>query len=125
MSDFRRAATRRKLWMAGIIFRVLLVTVFVGQRYYMLGLLLGTIVSYVNLLVLYRRTTPMAESAGDDLKVRGFGSFIRMILSILGAYIALKNDLSLVTYIIGLFVMHPIMLLDYLFFNRPSRDERG
>jgi len=118
MSDFRRAATRQKLWMAGIIFLVIIVTVFIGQQYYMLGLLLGTIVSYVNLLVLYRKTTPMAESTGDDLKVRGFGSFIRMILSILGAYIALKNNLSIVTYIIGLFVMHPIMLLDYLFFNR-------
>lgn len=118
MSDFRRTATRQKLWMAGIIGLVIIITIIVNNQYYMFGLLLGAIISYVNLLVIYWRTTPMAEATGDDFKVRGFGSFIRMILSVVGAYIALKLDLSIVTYIIGLFFMHPVMLLDYLLFNR-------
>src|SRR5690625_2123731 len=99
MSNFRRTANRQKLWMVGLIVLTLILTAIIQDKSKMLGLLVGVTISYVNLLILYRKATPLAESEGTEGFSKGFGSFYRLVKSIFGAFIA-----SLYVLIIGLLV---------------------
>lgn len=120
MSNIRKTVFRQKLWMVGILVLVIGSAAISKDRYYTLGLLIGTTISYVILLLLHRKTIQLAEASGTDGFKRGFGSFTRLILAVLGAYIVVRNDLSIGAYIIGVCIVYPMLLLDYLLFNRKN-----
>lgn len=104
--------------MVGLIVLTLILTAVIQDKSKMLGLLVGVTISYVNLLILYRKATPLAESEGTEGFSRGFGSFYRLVTAILGAFIASRYDFSIGLYVIGLFFMYPVMVLDFILFNR-------
>lgn len=118
MSEFRRAANRQRLWMVGLIAIVMLIAFFSENRPFFLGMLLGTVISYVNLLVLYRKATPLAESTETEGFSRGFGAVTRLVTAVLGAYIANRNGFHIGSYAVGLVFMYPVILLDFVLFNR-------
>lgn len=120
MSNIRQTVFRQKLWMTGIIVLVIGGAAISEDKYYTLGLLIGTTFGYVILLVLHRKTVQFAEATGTDGFKRGFGSFTRLVLAVLGAFIVVRNDLSIGAYIIGVCMVYPILLLDYLLFARKN-----
>lgn len=120
MSNIRQAVFRQKLWMTGIIVLIIGGAAISKDTYYTMGLLIGATISYVILWLLHRKTIQFAEATGTDVLKRGYGSFTRLFLAVLGAYIVSRNDLSIGAYIIGVFTCYPILLLDYLLFTRKN-----
>src|SRR5699024_7381417 len=111
MSNIRKTLFRQKLWMVGILVLVIGSGAISKDTYYTQGLLIGTSFSYVILYLLHRKTIRLAEASGTDGFKRGFGSFTRLVLAIVGAYIVVSYDLSIGAYIIGLCMVYPVLLL--------------
>lgn len=118
MSDFRRAATRQKLFMISLMALVASLAMLLDNQTFYLAMLIGVTISYVNLLVLYRKAMPLAESTGTKGFSKGFGSLTRFATAILGAYITVHYDLDIIGYVIGLIIMYPVIVLDFVLFNR-------
>lgn len=120
MSNVRQAVFRQKLWMTGIIVLAIVGAAISKDRYYTLGFLIGTTISYIILHVLHRKLIQLAEATEANGFRRGFGSFTRLVLAVFGAYIVVQNDLSVGAYTIGVCMVYPILILDYLLFARKN-----
>lgn len=118
MSDYKRMAIRQKRWMFGIIALVLIGVVLASDKVFFFGLLLGTGISYFNLWLLQKKTTILSESDPTDGYKTGFGTISRLAASVLGIIIAIRYDLSIAGYLIGLMTAYPVIMLDFVIFNR-------
>lgn len=118
MSDYKRMAIRQKIWMFGIIALVLIGAALSSNEYFFFGLLLGTGISYFNLWLLHRKISVLAESEQTVGLKSGFGTISRLAASVLGVVLAIRYDLSIAGYLIGLMTAYPVMMLDFVIFNR-------
>lgn len=118
MSDYKRMAIRQKRWMYGVFALVIIGALIASEKIFFYGLLLGTGISYFNLWLLQNKTSILAESEQTEGFKKGFGTISRLAASVLGVMIAIRYDLSIAGYLIGLMMMYPVITLDYLIFNR-------
>ena len=118
MSNYQNMAVRQRKWFLYVIAVIAIVTIVIPNKYFFLGLLLGTIVGFYNLWLLQRRTRLLGESVVKSGKRTGLGTISRLAMVALGALIVINYDLSIVGFIIGLMLVYPIIMIDFLVFDR-------
>lgn len=118
MSDYKKMAVRQRRWMYIIIALTLVGVMLSSDKTFMYGLLLGTGISYFNLWLLQNKTSILAESDQTEGFKKGFGTISRMAASVFGVIMAVRYDLSIAGYLIGMMTLYPVIMLDYLIFNR-------
>lgn len=111
-------AIRQKRWMYGIIALVLVGVILASDKTFFFGLLLGTGISYFNLWLLQKKTSILAASDVSEGFKSGYGTISRLAASVLGIILAIRYDLSIGGYLIGLMTAYPVMMLDFVIFNR-------
>lgn len=118
MSNYQNMATRQRKWFLYIIALIAIVTIVIPNKSFFIGLLIGTVVSFYNLWLLQRRTNLLGESAARSGKRTGLGTISRLAMVALGTLITLHYDASIVGFIVGLILVYPIIMIDFLLYNR-------
>jgi|SRR5690625_2262751 len=118
MSNYRTMANRQRKWMLILLALLTIGTVVFPNKLFFLGLLLGVAVSFYNLWLLQRKTNLLGESAAKDGSRKGIGTITRLAVAALGVAIAIRYDLSVIGYIIGLMTVYPVIIIDFLWFNK-------
>lgn len=82
-----------------------------------LGLILGTVISFINVLFLYYRVKRAADLAVGGKKVRSLGLMQRFALAGLAVFIVFQfpDVFHLVSMIIGLMIGYIIIFIDSIF----------
>lgn len=118
MANYQVMASRQRKWLLIVLAVVAIVTILIPDKYFFLGLLIGTVVSFYNLWLLQRRTNLLGESAARSGKRTGLGTISRLSMVALGTLLVFHFDVSIVGFIIGLVLVYPIIMIDFLLFNR-------
>src|SRR5699024_9504737 len=118
MSNYQNMATRQRKWFLYIIALIAIVTIVIPNKSFFIGLLIGTVVSFYNLWLLQRRTNLLGESAARSGKRTGLGTISRLAMVALGTLITLHYDASIAGFIIGLMLVYPIIVIDFLLLNK-------
>lgn len=118
MKNYNQMAGRQRKWLLYILLIVAILTFFVEDRHFFLGLLIGTAVSFYNLWLLQRRTNLLGESAERSGKRTGLGTVSRLSMAALGTLITIHYDASIIAFVIGLMLVYPVIIVDFLLFNR-------
>lgn len=118
MTEYQEMAKRQRVWMLFILVFFIVLAMMMPQKALFIGLVLGGIISFYNLWLLQRKTNVQGEAAASIGKRKGLGMISRFAAAALGALLALRMELSLVGYIIGLMTAYPVIVIDYLWFNR-------
>lgn len=93
-----------------------------------LGLILGTAISFINLWLLYRKTTRLSEVVLEGKAMYSIGSFSRFAYAILAILIAIKfpNYIDILSTLIGLLTAYIVMALDsFVLFIKKGKRKRG
>lgn len=118
MSNYQNMAIRQRKWYLYVIAIVTIITLVIPDKHFFLGLMIGTIVGFYNLWLLQRKTHILGEAAAKSGKRTGMGTISRLAMAALGTLIVLHYDLSIIGFIIGLMLVYPIIMIDFLIFNR-------
>src|SRR5699024_9446122 len=118
MSEYQSMARRQRKWMYILIGIIVVLAVFLPEKQIMYGLLLGLVVGFYNLWLLQRKANVQGEEAAKNGKRKGVGTISRLASAALGTLIAIRYDWSIVSFIIGLMAVYPVIMLDYIWFNR-------
>ncbi|HIV74710.1 MAG TPA: ATP synthase subunit I [Candidatus Pseudogracilibacillus intestinigallinarum] len=116
--EYRIVARRQRKWMYLFFCIIIIMTLFLPYEYFLNGLLLGAVISFYNLWLLQRRTDLLGESAEKYGKRKGIGTISRLASAALGTLLAIRFDVSIVGFVIGLMIAYPIIIIDFLLFNR-------
>lgn len=95
-----------------------LLALILSNKHFFYGLLLGSVISFYNLWLLQRRTNLLGESAAQDGTRKGIGTISRLAAAALGVLLAMRYDLSIVGFIIGLMVAYPVIMIDFVMSNK-------
>src|SRR5690625_4103326 len=125
MSNYRAMANRQRKWMLYLLAILVVVTAIVPNKHFFLGLLLGAVISFYNLWLLQRKTNILGEAAEKDGSRKGIGTISRLAAAALGALLAFRYDLSIIGYIIGLMTVYPVIMIDFIWFNRNNASNEG
>ncbi len=93
-----------------------------------LGLILGTAISFINLWLLYRKTTRLSEVVLEGKAMYSIGSFSRFAYAIFAILIAIKfpNYIDILSTLIGLLTAYIVMALDsFVLFIKKGKRKRG
>src|SRR5690625_7732018 len=101
MSNYKLMAIRQRKWMLLILIASAAGTLTPYSKLF-LGLLLGIIIRFYNLWLLQRKTNLLGEAAEREGKRIGIGTISRLASAALGVLIAIKYDLDIIGFIIGL-----------------------
>src|SRR5699024_738963 len=118
MSNYRTMAIRQRKWMIILLALIAVLTGIMPNKHFFLGLLLGTGISFYNLWLLQRKTNLLGESAEHTGKRKGIGTISRLAAAALGALLAIRYDLSIIGFVIGLMTSYPVIMIDFIWFNR-------
>ncbi|HLR72807.1 MAG TPA: ATP synthase subunit I [Pseudogracilibacillus sp.] len=118
MSEYRIMASRQRKWMYLFIAITVVLALILPEKRVIYGLLLGLVISFYNLWLLQRRADMQGEEAARTGKRKGIGTISRLASAALGTLLAIRYDWSLVSFIIGLMAIYPVIMLDYIWFNR-------
>ncbi|HLR66920.1 MAG TPA: ATP synthase subunit I [Virgibacillus sp.] len=118
MTEYQEMAKRQRVWMLFILVFFIVLAVIMPQKDLFAGIILGVVISFYNLWLLQRKINAQGEAAASVGKRKGLGMISRFAAAALGALLALRMELSLVGYIIGLMTAYPVIVIDYLWFNR-------
>lgn len=114
MSNYETMAKRQRKWMLIIVALIAVLAAVLPNKPFFYGLLLGSVVSFYNLWLLQRRTNLLGESAAKDGKRRGIGTISRLAAAALGVLLAIRYDLSVVGFIVGLMIAYPVIMIDFV-----------
>ena len=118
MSEYNKMVSRQRKWMYLFIGIVGILAVVLPEKSIMNGILLGLVIGFYNLWLLQRKVRVQGEEAEKTGKRKGLGTFSRLASAALGGLIAIQYDWSLLSFIIGLVAVYPVIMLDYIWFNR-------
>lgn len=118
MSDYRKMAKRQRIWMLFLLFFFIVLAIVVPRQGIFTGISLGAAVSFYNLWLLQRKANLQGEAAAQEGKQKGTGMISRFAAAALGALLALRLEWSMVGYIIGLMTAYPVIMIDFIWFNR-------
>ena len=118
MSNYKTMAKRQRTWMLIIVVIIALLALILPNEPFFYGLLLGSVVSFYNLWLLQRRTNLLGELAEQEGKRRGIGTISRLSAAALGVLLAIRFDLSVVGFVIGLMIAYPVMMIDFVMSSR-------
>lgn len=118
MSEYQQMASRQRKWMYVFIGMTSVLAAVLSEKQFILGLLLGLVISFYNLWLLQRRANMQGEEAVRTGKRKGVGTISRLAAAALGTLLAIRYDWSIVGFIIGLMAVYPVIMVDYIWFNR-------
>ncbi len=118
MSNYRTMAIRQRKWMLILLALFIVGAIILPNKHFFLALVLGTGISFYNLWLLQRKTNLLGEAAEREGSRKGIGTISRLAAAALGVLIALRYDLSITGFIIGLMTAYPVIMIDFIWFNR-------
>ncbi|MBU5594865.1 ATP synthase subunit I [Amphibacillus sp. MSJ-3] len=114
MEDYQKAVQRQRKWHLNVLLIVISGTlVTLGNRTW-LGLLLGSIASYANLLLLQRQVDQIGQVAIGEKKHAMAGTIFRIGSALLVVYLAkfIPLEVNFYSLVIGLVLKDIIIMLD-------------
>jgi len=118
MLEYRIMVSRQRKWMYLFIGITGILAAILPEKSIIYGLLLGLVIGFYNLWLLQRKAEMQGEEAVRTGKRKGLGTFSRLAFAALGTLLAIRFDWSIVSFIIGLMAVYPVIVLDYIWFNR-------
>lgn len=118
MSNYRTMAARQRKWMLILLLLSGMLAGLLPNKQFFVGLLLGVVISFYNLWLLQRKTNLLGEEAERFGKRKGMGTASRFAAAALGVLLAVRYDLSVVGFIIGLMTSYPVMIIDLIVYDR-------
>ena len=87
------------------------------------GLILGTMISFINISLLYVKVNRVGKAVIEGKKVRTLGMFSRFALAGLAVFIVMTypDTFNLVSVVIGLMAAYIIIIIDYIIATLQSR----
>lgn len=125
MSNYRTMAKRQRKWMLLLLAIVIILSLTLPYEHFFQGMLIGVAISFYNLWLLQRKTDILGEAAERDGSRKGIGTVSRLAAAALGALIAIRYDFSIIGYIIGLMAVYPVIMIDFILFNRNNESKEG
>lgn len=104
---------------------LIILSILMPYEHFFQGMLLGVAISFYNLWLLQRKTDLLGEAAQKDGSKKGIGTISRLAAAALGALIAIRYDFSIIGYIIGLMAVYPVIMIDFILFNRNNESKEG
>jgi len=114
MTDYRAMVNRQRIWMLILLVLIAIGVLLLPYKTFFLGLLLGAVISFYNLWLLQRKIDIAGEAAAREGKRKGIGTISRLAAAALGVLIAIRFDLHIVAFIIGLMTAYPVIIIQYL-----------
>lgn len=118
MSDYLRMTKRQKIWLIIILLISVLLALVMPKKHLFSGIALGVTVSLYNLWILQRKAQAQGEAAERDGSRKGTGVISRFAAAALGTLLTIQLEWSIVGYIIGLMTVYPVIMIDFIWFNR-------
>lgn len=117
MPEFIEMYNRARKWMLYLMSIYVLGWGFTTYKAVFLGLLLGTALSYLNLIMLVKHMHKFDKSVTNGKKVRSVGSISRLTIAALAAVIAIRwsHYFNIIFVIVGLMTNYIVIMIDYLF----------
>lgn len=117
MPEFAEIYNRQRKWMLYLLAVYVLGWGFTSHHSIFLGLILGTVCSFLNLWMLVRRMKKFDMAISKGKKVRSLGSLSRLAMAALAAMIALKWPylFQMISVVVGLMTAYVVIMIDYLF----------
>lgn len=125
MSNYRTMAKRQRKWMLFLLALLIILSILMPYEHFFQGMILGVAISFYNLWLLQRKTDLLGEAAQKDGSKKGIGTISRLAAAALGALIAMRYDFSIIGYIIGLMAVYPVIMIDFILFNRNNESKEG
>lgn len=118
MTEYREMAKRQRIWMLFLLVFFIVLALIMPEKYFFTGLSLGAAVSFYNLWILQRKANIQGEAAAEEGSRKGSGMISRFAAAALGALLTIQLEWSIVGYIIGLMTAYPVIMVDFIRFNR-------
>jgi ATP synthase protein I len=117
MPEFREMYNRQRKWIFYLLSIYVLGWGITSYKTIFLGLILGTIFSYVNLWLLVRKTESFDKAISTGKKVRSLGSLSRMATAGIAVAIALRypDYFDIISMVIGLMTSYIVIMIDYFY----------
>ncbi len=117
MPQFLEMYNRQRKWILYLLSIYVLGWGFTAHQSVFLGLILGTVFSFIILQLLVRRMKKFDKAVDQGKKVRSLGSLQRLAVAAIAIMIALKwpNYFSAVSVVLGLMTTYIVIIIDYLF----------
>ncbi|MGG3469473.1 ATP synthase subunit I [Neobacillus pocheonensis] len=117
MPDFRKMYNRQKKWIFYLLSIYVLGWGFTDYKTMFLGLILGTVFSFLNLWLLVRKTEKFDKAISEGKKVRSLGSLQRMATAGIAGVIALRYPeyFHIIGVVIGLMTSYIVIMIDYFY----------
>lgn len=117
MSEINQMFHRQRRYMYLLLAVYVLGWGFTSYKSIFAGLILGTIFSFMILLLLAKRAQSFDRAVSQGKKVRSLGSLSRMATAAIATMIALKYEESfhIVSVVAGLMTTYVVIIIDYFF----------
>lgn len=115
MSDINQMFHRQRRYMYLLLAVYFLGWGFTSYQSIFAGLILGTVFSFMILLLLARRAESFDKAVSQGKKVRSLGSISRLAIAAIAAMIALKYEdhFHIVGVVVGLMTTYVVIIIDY------------
>ena len=118
MSNYETMVRRQRVWMLILLAFIALVAIVLPYKDFLIGLLIGTIISFYNMWLLQRRAALLGEAAAREGKRKGIGTISRLAAAALGVLLVIRYDYSIVGFVIGLMTVYPVIMIQFFFTNK-------
>lgn len=119
MENYQNMAKRLRKWFLYSIAVIIILTLVLPQKAFFLGMLIGAIISFYNQWVLQRKIHLLGEAVEKSVNKRtGLGTISRLAMAALGTLLVIHYDFSIVGFIIGLILTYPIIMIDFIVYNK-------
>ncbi|MBM7551766.1 ATP synthase subunit I [Thalassobacillus pellis] len=120
MQRYHLMITRQRKWMFYLLATFVLGWGFTDYKTIFLGILLGSVFSFINLLQMQRKIRKSIDHAGSDQrKSYKLGTFSRLASAGLAVLIALQFNeyFHIIGVVIGLMTIYVVIIIDFLLFD--------
>jgi ATP synthase protein I len=117
MPEFIEMYNRQRKWILYLLSIYVLGWGFSAYKSVFLGLILGTVFSFIILQLLVRRMKRFDKAVDQGKKVRSLGSLSRLAVAAIAIMIALRwpNYFQAASVVLGLMTTYIVIMIDYLF----------
>jgi ATP synthase protein I len=117
MPDFRAMFFRQRRLLFFLLSIYVLCWGYTSYKTFFLGLILGTVFSYLNLWLLVRKAESFDKAITAGKKVRSLGSLSRLAMAGIAVAVALKypDYFQIIGVAIGLMTAYFVIMIDYFY----------
>lgn len=129
MPEIQERFNRQRKYMLFLLSFFVLGWGFTSYQSIFLGLILGTVLSFFNLWLIFRKMIQFREAVEKGQKVRSLGTVSRLASAALAVIIALEypEHIHLISVVLGLMTSYLVIMIDFFlqsFHLRKKREER-